>query len=174
MLQKTEGNNFNKMKYIRLTKGKFCLVDDKDFKKVSKYNWFVFSGRKNYAARMIKNIKVRKRQSMMFMHRMIMNSSENYHIDHINGDGLDNRRNNLRVCTSRQNSLNRSYTKKNKVGFKGVRLSKRSLSKGYIAQIVNEGKQVYLGYFFTKEDAARAYNKASIKFHGKYGYVNSL
>ncbi|MFA6118161.1 MAG: HNH endonuclease [Sphingomonas sp.] len=92
------------------------------------------------------------------------------HIDHINGNGLDNRRSNLRGATQRQNLQNAGRRVDNTSGFKGVYYSQAS--KKWAAQIRYEGKQKYLGLFHDARDAAKAYNAAALKYFGAFARLN--
>lgn len=90
-------------------------------------------------------------------------------IDHINTQKLDNRRENLRLATHAENRRNCGTTSKNKSGYKGVHLSNRNT---WVAQIGIEHRLIHLGTFKTKEDAARAYNEAALKYFGEFAWLN--
>lgn len=104
--------------------------------------------------------------------KIIMWCPEGYELDHINGNTLDNRKENLRICTRTQNSFNKPKPSSNTSGYKGVSWSK--FYKKWHAQISAHGKPTDLGFFKDKKDAARAYNKAAKKLHGDYAYQNDL
>jgi hypothetical protein len=91
-------------------------------------------------------------------------------VDHINGDSLDNRRKNLRICTHSENCQNRKKRLDNTSGFKGVYWSKRS--NKWVANIQIKSKRIYLGGFISKIKAAEAYQKANIKYHGKFSRIS--
>jgi hypothetical protein len=91
-------------------------------------------------------------------------------IDHINSSGLDNRRSNLRICTFSENLLNTAKYKNNKSGYKGVVWFK-SVQKWW-ANINFKKKQYSLGYFDSLEEAAKAYDKGALKYHGAYARLN--
>lgn len=152
------------MKKIELTQGQFALVDDEDFEKVSRYKWFAAydSKMKSFYARRCKNRK------NIHMHREIMNPSKKMVVDHINHNTLDNRRENLRICTSVQNHRNVKVRFDNNSGYKGVIFHKRD--KKWSAVIRYAGKQKWLGYFENKIDAVNARLAATIKFHKEFSF----
>jgi len=155
--------------YGRRGKDCFSLVDDEDFERVNKYKWFI--SKSGYIRR---NITVNRKASGQYIHRFIMIPPVGKHIDHINHDRLDNRKDNLRLVTNAQNSKNRKISGRNTSGYKGVYYHNRPLRKRWHAQIYADGKNMFLGYFVTKEEAAFAYNEAAIKYHGEFSNLNRL
>lgn len=97
-----------------------------------------------------------------------MNCPNDMEIDHIDGNGLNNQKENLRICTRSENMRNRDKQADNLSGYKGV----YKKDNRYRAQITVEGKQIYLGSYQNIEDAVKAYNEASIKYHGKFSKTN--
>lgn len=139
--------------------GVFILFD-KDFKHVDDRLWSVDS--MGYGA----SRKVRA-------HILVMGKQKKgFDIDHKNGDKLDNRRSNLRVCTHAQNMLNQGVNGNSKVGYKGVWLDKQSKSKRYVAMFMINGKRTSLGRYYKPEEAARAVDEAAKIHHGEYAYLN--
>src|SRR5690242_17796567 len=102
------------------------------------------------------------------MHRVIMNASADIHVDRINGDGLDNRRENLRLCTRDENMMNRRKNSNNSSGYKGVDRNKGK----WRAYIQVDKKWIHLGYFSTAEQAAHAYDNAAKKYFGEFANTN--
>lgn len=154
------------MKEIQLTQGKITLVDDEDYERVSQYKWFAHKENIRFYAWGRINKKIIK------LHRFIMNiHNPKILVDHINGNGLDNRKENLRFCSASQNNFNRKPIK-NISGYKGVR--KELKSKNWSARIYMNYKEKYLGSFITKEDAAKAYNEAAIKYFGEFANLNII
>lgn len=143
-------------KSIPLTQGKFALVDDEDFEYLNQWDWFFHSG---YAKR-----------TGLRMHNVIMCPQNGLEVDHINGDKLDNRRANLRVCTHSENMKNRKNNKDNTSGYKGVVF--HSPSGKWQAQIGVNKKHYSLGLFDNKIDAAKAYDEAARKYGGAFANVN--
>ena len=154
------------MKEITLTKGRIALIDDDDFELVMQYKWFYRT--KGYAWRLQRKGEPKPR-SQQSMHRLIMGCPEGYHIDHINGDKLDNRRSNLRTCTRQQNASNMSIRKNNKTGLKGVCKQGNS----YVAYIKQNYKTIYLGSYKSPEEAAAAYDSAATERFGNFARPNS-
>ncbi len=110
-----------------------------------------------------------------YLHRIIAKAPEEMYVDHINRDRSDNRRCNLRVCTRSQNMSNTTKMKRNRTGYKGVYLmSPKNGASGFEAKIGFGGKNLYLGYFKTPEEAARAYNKKALELHGEFAVLNEV
>jgi hypothetical protein len=153
------------MKEIPLTKGKVAIVDDEDFEHYSKFNYYTHS--EGYAVREEWNGGNKKR---FRMHREIMNTPKGMDTDHINGDRLDNRRENLRICTRSENLRNSRKRPGNSSDYKGVSFFKPTQS--WRSYINFEGKQHSLGYYNTPEEAAIRYNEAAKKHFGEFAYLN--
>lgn len=106
------------------------------------------------------------------MHRLLMTSPTGTMVDHINGNGLDNRKENLRVVTNSQNLMNRGKNKNNTSGYKGVLWDK--VRNKWIALIGFNNKNIYLGRFFTKNEAAFAYNAKAEELFGEFAQINII
>lgn len=147
------------MKEIVLTKGKVAFVSDEDYEELSKYKWCCTSH--GYAIRnwMYKQI---------YMHRHIKKAKISEEVDHINGNKLDNRRDNLRLCNRSSNAKNVSRHSDNRTGFKGVYKNGYNLKKPYASRIMVNGKAIWLGRHATPEIAYEAYKIASEKYHGNF------
>lgn len=160
------------MKRIELTQGKFCIVDDYDYEYLSEYNWYanVANRQKNkfYARRSV-NLGNKSIKGFL-MHRQIMGVTDpKILIDHINGDGLDNRRCNLRIVTSQQNQFN-STSKGGRSIYKGVSFHIRD--KKWYARITRDYKLITIGSFSNEVDAALAYNKKALELFGEFALLN--
>jgi len=102
------------------------------------------------------------------MHREIMSPPQELVVDHINGDGLDNRKENLRVCTHAENIRNQKLNRLNTTGYKGVCVNREK----WISRIKVNGKLLYLGRYNTPEEAAQVYDEAARKYFGKFASLN--
>lgn len=158
------------MKYIELSRGFKAIVDDEDYEMLIKYKWYVaITPRINYARTFLKD-ELGKWHGVL-IHRMILGLVINNSVcvDHINHDGLDNRKINLRPASYSQNGMNR---RKNQIAiskYKGV--CKTSDNKAWQAQIRKEGKLFYLGRFKTEDEAANIYKKTAGELFGDYSYA---
>jgi len=153
------------MKRIFLTQGKVAIVDDDDYKRVSKYKWYANKDLKNYYAKRWSPMQNGKRR-IIWMHRFIMSAPEEFEVDHINQDTLDNRKDNLRFTTRSQNARNQMLSSANTSGFKGVRFDKNR--RKWRAEIYIHSKRLFLGNYETQDAAVVAYRQAAIKHHGVY------
>lgn len=109
------------------------------------------------------------RKTTTSLHRDIMKcvNGDGKLVDHINGNTLDNRLENLRLCNINENARNREMNRNSTSGYKGVTFSKHVMK--WHAQIRHDGKKLCLGYYDSKESAYEAYREASGKYHGKFG-----
>ena len=151
--------------YVPLSQGKLAKISTSDIHLVSGFNWNL---RKHaihsYVARSDKRDSDYK-QAIIVMHRVIMSPPKGFVVDHINGDGLDNRRENLRVCTQQENSWNSKKKSTNKSGVKGVC---RHSSGKWRATICVSAKQISLGLYHSVEEAAKAYERAATEKFGNF------
>lgn len=147
-------------KSIFLTQGKIALVDDEDFEELNKYKW-CFDGQ--YAQRRIGKTTLR-------MHKVIIETPPGKHIDHIDGNPLNNQRSNLRVCSHAENQMNRKKSDGLSSKYKGVSWHKQT-EKWRATIKINQGL-MYLGLFEVEEDAARAYDEAAKEHFGEFAKVN--
>lgn len=172
------------MKLIPLTQGQFAMVDDEDYEYLIQWKWQTRKGCNTfYAERAFWN---GKNNSKISMHREIMKTPKELQVDHINHNGIDNQKNNLRNCTRSQNQMNTLPSGKSK--YKGVywceNTIKRILKNGqekiykikpkWKAQIMISGKKTSLGYFENEIDAAKAYNEAAVKYHKEFSHLNII
>ena len=147
------------MREVLVCGGHIALIDDADFDLVSKRNWWM---RKGYPS----TSNPGKSPRQLPMHRVIMNPPSGMLVDHINGNPLDNRRENLRLCTLSENNRNVSVQSRSKSGLKGV--AWYSAGNKWKVQIQANGKRTHIGYFSNKEDAHRAYCEKAKELHGEF------
>ena len=150
---------------ILLTQFYFTLVDEVDFEWLSKTRWCVLkqkTGERLYAARRLNN-------RFVLMHRIITNAPSGLDVDHINGNGLDNRRDNLRICTRSEN-LHNMRPRGGSSSFKGVSWNKRD--QVWRAYINVNGSRHSLGSFRSEIDAAHAYDDAAREHFGDFAFCN--
>ena len=156
-----EGN----LAFITLTKGYEAIIDADDVDIVARYHW---------SARIVRNTVYGQRadwstgkMKLVRLHREIMQPPDGLVVDHISGDGLDNRRSNMRLVTVALNARNQRLKGDNTSGLKGV--SWRSDTRKWRANINLDGKQYSLGCYNTKDQASAAYAEASARLHGEFG-----
>ena len=155
------------MKRIPLTRGKFTLVDDEDFEGLSCFNWQAMKCRSTfYAVRTAPTVGGKPKT--ILMHRALCSGPLD--VDHKNGDGLDNQKENLRQATNRQNQGNARNRSDNTSGYKGVYWSEQN--KLWQAQIEFLGKHKHLGCFSSKVAAAKAYDAAAKEIFGEFSRLN--
>lgn len=149
-----------------------CLYDSVDSPVVDKFRWYLVrlgKSKKPYAFMQIGN----KRMSM---HRLLLNPPTGMEVDHVNGNGLDNRRENLRICTVAQNRQNSCGWLKRKCKYKGVSKVKRATGRmggrPWEARICWDGRQQVIGLFDLPELAALAYDDWARYFHGRFACLN--
>ncbi len=151
-------------KQLPLTQGKYALVDDADYDLLSRWDWYAWwSGSVWYARRSHKGKK-------LYLHREILKAGKDDVTDHVNHDGLDNRRCNIRVCTQLQNARNKPPRKNQSSKYKGVYWHK--LAAKWTAQIAPSRCRKHLGVFEKEIDAAVAYDKAAEKYYGEFACLN--
>ena len=155
------------MKTIIFKNGLECRYDDKDHGLVSKYRWWSEKiGHTWYAKSTVKNPDGKR--TSVYMHRLILSPKKGKRTDHVNMNGLDNRRVNLRECSHSENLCNVGSRKGSKQIFKGVHFE----HNGFVASIRFNNVKTYIGRFKTAKDAALAYDEKAISIHGKFARLN--
>jgi hypothetical protein len=154
---------------IKLTRGKYAIVDARDFIKLYIFKWYAKKSFDTFYA--VRTAFENGKKRHISMHRQIMNPPKDKCIDHENQNGLDNRRINLREASKAENNRNRRKI----IGagssiYKGV-MFKNDHNKFYASIKVN-GQKIFLGYFDSDIDAAKAYDQAAILYHGEFASLN--
>lgn len=153
------------MKQIPLTQGKVAIVDDEDYEELIRRKWCAYKhGLTFYGKRRPQN------GDAQYIHRAIMGNERGVEYDHIDGNGLNNQRSNLRAVTHQQNMMNQKSECKRSSQFKGVIWSKEN--KKWLASIRLNNKSTYLGLFNDEEKAARAYDAKARELCGEYARLN--
>ncbi len=152
----------------------FVLVDDIDFELLNAHKWYLMkiyhTDKKIFYARRYEN------GNAILMHRVVLGLTERKQkVDHADGNGLNNQRNNLRPCTTAQNNFNSPSRKKSKSIYKGVQFPRPEHRMNYFrSEITINGKKMNVGKFKTEEEAALAYNKKAVLLHGEFAKLNII
>lgn len=155
------------MKEIPLTQGKFAIVDDEDYERLSQHKWFAMKDTNTfYVARYDTEFK------MIQMHRELLGLKkyEKRIVDHINRNGLDNRKNNLRIVNISLNSYNKRMLSNNSSGYRGVSWSKPH--QQWVSRIGYKGKSIFCGRFNDIKKAAMAYDNKAKEIWGNNAMLN--
>ena len=155
----------DKIRYIPLTRGLHAIVDADDYEWLSQYKWY--AGRPNCACR-VDARRNTKGGGIMLMHRQIMQAPKGMVVDHINGNSLDNRRCNLRICTQMENTQNSRRHTGAKSRFKGV----YPTGDKWYARIKYKGQMYHLGTFDGEVEAAKVRDRKAIELAGEFAWLN--
>lgn len=151
-------------RWIALGRGKFALVDDTDYQTVTQYRWHY--DKNNYAQR---TVRIEGKIRVTRMHVLLLQPQAGFETDHVNGDGLDNRRMNLRIVSRQENIRTCAARRGSASGYRGVRFSARD---GWMARISDGASCVSRCGFASAEEAARAYDALARKLHGQHARMN--
>ena len=151
----------------------YAKVEPADYKRLRGYEWLSKKGKNSfYAQRLVPTGKAGK-ETLVYMHQEVIEVPEGMVVDHINHDGMDNREANLRAATYSQNLYHRKKRSGAKYSkYKGV--SWKKVNRKWVARIGFEKKEIHLGYFHSEIEAAKAYDRAAIKYHGEFASLNFL
>ena len=160
-----------KMAKIPLTQGQTALVDDEDLERLSQHKWYARRDRNTfYAGRHTPRNPETGKRHMILMHREVIGAQLGEEVDHVNGDGTDNRRANLRICNKAQNQMNRQKQCETSSKFKGVGWHKQHAR--WQARIMHKGQHIHLGYSLDEIEAAEAYDDKAREMFGQYARLN--
>ena len=164
------------MQYIELTQGYVAAVDSADYERVSAHKWYAsVRSRADGSVRVYAMRHVLREgggRTAQMLHRFVTDTPMGMYIDHINGNGLDNRRANLRICTCSENLRNQRPKTGGSSAYKGVCWRK---DRGkWVAGIKLNGEREHLGYFDSEQDAVKAYDRAALSAYGEYARTNGL
>lgn len=152
----------DEIRFIPLTKNKVAIVDAADYQWLSKYKW-------NAAERSTTFYACRNNGTSVYMHRQITKDPKGLVVDHIDGNGLNNRGSNLRLCTVSENLRNRQPTR---AGSKYKGVSFRKQRNKWRAEITLNGRHYHIGLFDNETDAAKAYDRKAAELFGEFAYLN--
>ena len=157
------------MKRIKLTQGKFALVDDDKFEELNKYKWYAWYEKCTNSFYALRNTTVKKgKQTIVRMHRLVSNTTGEMVVDHEDHDTLNNQLHNLRTVTKAQNNMNVKLRSDNTSGVTGVSFIEKN--SRWKARIRKNRIDIHLGYFSNKQDAIQARKAAEEKHFGEYAY----
>ena len=152
-------------KRIKLWWGKWAIVDAEDYGRLSKYKWCAVDGGRSWYAKTFG-----RDGTVLSMHRMVLDAPKGLIVDHIDHNGLNNRRSNLRLCTRKQNNYNKRPRKGCSSKYKGVSFCKK---RNRFRVFINYNKkQYYIGVFKDEIEAAKAYDRKAREFFGEFAYLN--
>ncbi len=152
------------MKSIRLTQGYFALIDDEDFPLVDRYTWYAVV--RSHTVYATTSLWVEGSSVQLKMHNLIMGGK---YVDHKDGNGLNNQKENLRFANAEQNGANRKKKRNSQCKYKGITVNRIGR---YQASIGYQGRSIYIGCFSTQEEAAKAYDAKAKELFGEFAKLN--
>lgn len=155
---------------LALSQNRETVIDEVDMATIAPFHWYALRMNGRYWYTCAKSRDADGKRIVLLMHRLILAAPAGMVVDHISGDGLDNRRANLRLATRGQNRMNSGPSPGNKSGYKGVYW--KAAHKSWEVQIRHEGRLYCVGHFKQVEDAARAYDKRARELQGAFAYAN--
>jgi hypothetical protein len=173
----TDAGDLFGMKTFVITSKKYgnhqVMIDDEDYQRVMKYHWNVYSSKRHSTLYVHSRVFVDNRYTTLRLHRVVMRITDSkVQIDHKDHNGLNNQKKNLRPCTPSLNGGNQSISKLNTSGFKGVHYSKNN--HNWVARITVQRTRISLGSFANISDAAKAYNKAALRYFAQFSRLNKI
>jgi len=153
---------------IALSQGKDALVSTRHYEKLIQWNWSAEIDRKGRTFYAVRRQIINGKSTRILMHRFILNDYTSPHIDHQNGNGLDNRDGNIRAATISQNGANCPKRSHNTTGYKGVVRH----GKKFISSITVMGRKIRSSPFLTAEEAAQDYDKQALRYFEEFAQLN--
>jgi hypothetical protein len=167
------------MEFLALTRGLYAMVDAEDYERLARYKWQAAPSKRQIYAGRVRRVAEGPGPQRVLLHYEVLGLKnplkDGRVIDHIAGNGLDNRKGNLRICTLSENGANRGPNKQNMTSkYKGVFYIKAHgyYKAGWVAVIRRRGEKHYLGFFADEHSAVKAYNVASYRLFGRFAYLN--
>ncbi len=157
------------MKKIKLNKNKFALVDDADFNYLNQFCWRINTSKDQFCIYAMRRTQKNNKVTRILMHREILNAPAYKQVDHIDGNTLNNQRNNLRLATMSQNLANQRKTR-GISRYKGVSYNKKA--RKFEAYVTCKGIRHYLGLFISEEDAAKSRDIKAFELYGTFARLN--
>lgn len=160
------------MKQIPLTQGKFAIVDDDDYERLTVMGkWCTNKKKHTFYAQ--KAVVINGKTTIVMIHRVILGIyDKDFVVDHVDGNGLNNTKANLRICTHSQNLMNKKTPDSNTSGYKGV--SWNCQKNMWQVYIYKSKVKKYVGMYNDILDAAKAYNDAALKYYGEFAKLNKI
>lgn len=155
---------------IPLTRGQWAIVDDEDYEIISRVKWIARPCLNTIYAEGV--FPHQGKEIRVSMHRLILNAVRGQIVDHIDMDGLNNRRSNLRFCTHSENMRNMRIRKNNTSGFRGVCWC--NTHKYFVSYISVNKNRITIGRFKAAIEAAKSYNECAVKYHGAFASLNKI
>ena len=153
---------------VPLNHGRIALIDINDAPEVLKYKWHGWKSKKGKSYYVCRGKKVNKKQTIILLHRFLLNAKKEELVDHKDRNGLNCRRKNIRIATRQQNNIN--SVQYNPLGFRGITENKNK----FLAGISYDNKSIHLGTFNDAKSAARAYDKKAKELHGEFAILNFI
>ena len=155
-----------------MTQGKYAIVDLGDFERLNRYKWHAARCRDTFYAKRVVHVGEDKKRVIIKMHREIIRVGDDMFVDHINHNGLNNRRANLRPATRTENNRNRRKAQRRNYSSRYKGLTWYREQERWIVRITVNRKSEFIGSFKNELEAARAYDRAAVKYHGEFASLN--
>jgi hypothetical protein len=156
---------------IPMSQPKYAKVDPCDYERLRKYEWLAKKGKNSFYAQKRVPAGTPGKEKLVYMHQMLIQVPDGKVVDHVNHEGMDNRRINLRAATYSQNLYNRKKRSgATQSKYKGIYWRKKV--RKWQASIKYNKKRIELGYYRDEIEAAKAYDLAAIKYHGEFACLN--